>query len=102
MPGQTPALLVCGRPTLVSTHFSPHRGNIADASVHVDQLEHMTTAFKAAMAKLAVIGQDPSQMVDCSELIPTPPPFTGAAHLPAGLTMNDIEQAVSHNSLMGK
>ncbi|ETW76658.1 manganese peroxidase [Heterobasidion irregulare TC 32-1] len=60
---------------------------------NVNQLEHMTTAFKAAMAKLAVLGQDPSQMVDCSELIPTPPPFTGAAHLPAGLTMNDIEQA---------
>lgn len=45
------------------------------------------------MAKLAVLGQDVSQMVDCSELIPTPPPSTSEAHLPAGMTQNDIEQA---------
>ena len=57
----------------------------------------MTSTFKAAMAKLAVLGQDTSQMVDCSELIPTPPTFSGAAHLPAGLTSADIEQAVSRD-----
>ncbi|KAA1474286.1 manganese peroxidase 2 [Dentipellis sp. KUC8613] len=59
----------------------------------VNEQEKMVTAFKSAMAKLAVTGQDTTSMVDCSELIPTPPPPKGTAHLPAGLTHNDIEQA---------
>ena len=33
----------------------------------------LQSAFAAAMAKLAVLGQDTSQMVDCSEVIPIPP-----------------------------
>ena len=32
----------------------------------------MVNAFKDAMAKLAVVGQDTSQMIDCSAMIPTP------------------------------
>ena len=55
----------------------------------------MAAAFKAAMSKLAVIGHDPSQMIDCSEVIPTPQVFTGKAMFPAGLSNKDIEQAVS-------
>ena len=55
----------------------------------------MAAAFKAAMAKLAVIGHDPSTMIDCSEVIPVPNPFTGQAMFPAGITNADIEQAVS-------
>lgn len=35
-------------------------------------------------------------MTDCSEVIPAAIPFNGGpATLPPGLTMNDIEQAVS-------
>ncbi|KAI0051238.1 class II peroxidase [Auriscalpium vulgare] len=60
---------------------------------NVNQQAHMAASFKAAMAKLAVLGQDLSTMVDCSEVIPVPKPFTGQAMLPAGLTENDIEQA---------
>ena len=36
----------------------------------------LQSAFAAAMAKLAVLGQDTSQMVDCSEVIPIPPVST--------------------------
>ena len=55
------------------------------------------TAFKAAFQKLAVLGQDTSQMVDCSELIPVPPQLKiTAAHFPAGLSNADVEQAVSY------
>lgn len=32
----------------------------------------MSEAFKKAMAKLAVIGQDRSKLVDCSEVVPRP------------------------------
>ncbi|KAI0041315.1 class II peroxidase [Auriscalpium vulgare] len=60
---------------------------------NVNQQAHMASTFKAAMAKLAVLGQDTSKMVDCSEVIPVPKPFTGAATIPAGLAQNDIEQA---------
>ncbi|KAJ6542959.1 manganese peroxidase 3 [Mycena capillaripes] len=53
----------------------------------------MQTEFRAAMAKLAVIGQNTAKMVDCSDVIPIPKPVTGKAHLPAGKSMADIEQA---------
>ena len=75
----------------------------------------MTAAFKAAMAKLAVVGQDTSKMVDCSEVIPStfsdeglkfrfwsfcivPPPLPAGVvpMFPAGLSNKDIEQAVSY------
>ncbi|KAH9858679.1 fungal ligninase [Lenzites betulinus] len=42
---------------------------------------------------MTVLGQDQSQLIDCSELVPTPPPPSSTAHLPAGLTQDDIEQA---------
>lgn len=60
----------------------------------------MQSEFRAAMAKLAVVGQDTSEMVDCSEVIPEPQPFNGPAVLPPSLTHNDIEQAVSIQLLM--
>ncbi|KAG7443421.1 manganase peroxidase [Guyanagaster necrorhizus] len=54
----------------------------------------MQADFKAAMLKLSVTGQDVSQMVDCTEVIPIPLAAVAQnAHLPAGLDMNDIEQA---------
>ena len=55
----------------------------------------MAAAFRAAMSKLAIIGHDRSQLIDCSEVIPVPKPFTGQAMFPAGLSNADIEQAVS-------
>jgi hypothetical protein len=59
----------------------------------VGQQAKMQSEFKAAMAKLAVIGQDVSKLIDCSDVIPVPKPVVGTPHLPAGLSMNDIEQA---------
>ena len=34
----------------------------------------MVNNFKAAMAKLAVVGQNVNKLVDCSEVIPIPVP----------------------------
>ncbi|CAL1709034.1 unnamed protein product [Somion occarium] len=59
----------------------------------VNNQSKLQNAFKAAMAKLAVLGQDTSKLVDCSDVIPVPKPLVGTPHLPAGLTHNDIEQA---------
>ena len=53
----------------------------------------MASSFQAAMAKLAVLGQDTSKMVDCSDVIPVPKTITKAATFPAGLSKADVEQA---------
>ena len=55
----------------------------------------MVAKFEAVMAKMAVLGHNPNTLIDCSEVIPVPPPFTGHATLPAGISQSDVEQAVS-------
>jgi len=57
----------------------------------------MSEAFRDAMAKLAVLGQDTSIMIDCSELIPErkPLPATNSHSVfPPGFTNADVDQAV--------
>ena len=46
------------------------------------------SAFRDAMAKLAVVGQDTSNMIDCSGVIPTPeyfPTVNQRSDFPRGL-----------------
>jgi len=45
----------------------------------INQQQKMASAFQAAMAKLSVVGQDASNFIDCSEVIPTPVPADGKA-----------------------
>jgi len=59
----------------------------------VNNQNKIQSAFKAAMAKLAVLGQDVTKLVDCSDVIPVPKPNTKAATFPAGLSHNNVEQA---------
>ncbi|KAK7052082.1 peroxidase [Favolaschia claudopus] len=54
---------------------------------------NLQAKFRAAMSKMAIIGQKRANMIDCSDVIPVPKPVVGKPHLPAGKTMNDIEQA---------
>ncbi|KAF7359876.1 Peroxidase [Mycena venus] len=63
-------------------------------SFAVDQT-NMQNQFKAAMAKMAILGQNKANLVDCSDVIPVPKGVTTKPHLPAGKTMDDIEQACS-------
>jgi hypothetical protein len=51
----------------------------------INEQTSMANAFKAAMAKLAVVGQDTSDFVDCSEVVPTPVP---AVNKPATLVLD--------------
>lgn len=51
--------------------------------------------FQFIMGVLAVIGNDASTMIDCSEVLPTPAAIDFNPHFPAGLGLEDIEQAVS-------
>ncbi|KAI0358485.1 manganase peroxidase [Trametes cingulata] len=59
----------------------------------VNNQAKLQSAFKAAFRKMTVLGHDESQLIDCSELVPTPPPPASTAHFPAGLSNADIEQA---------
>ena len=43
---------------------------------------------------MTILGHSESSLIECSEVIEAPPALKGNAHLPAGKTMNDIEQAV--------
>lgn len=63
---------------------------------YVNNQDGMSKAFKDAMAKLAVLGQDTSNMIDCSEVIPEPKPLPAAnsqSVFPPGFTNADVDQA---------
>ena len=54
----------------------------------------MVSKFEAVMAKLAVLGQDTSDFVDCSDVIPVPAAVQlPAPTLPAGKSLADIQAA---------
>lgn len=55
----------------------------------------MVTAFEQAMAKMSVLGNDVSQLIDCSEVIPVPSTTVDSPHLPAGKSLADIEASCS-------
>ncbi|KAL0956168.1 hypothetical protein HGRIS_002328 [Hohenbuehelia grisea] len=53
----------------------------------------LQSAFKAAMLKLSILGHKQSDLIDCSDVIPTTKPVIGRPHLPAGQKQSNIEQA---------
>jgi cytochrome c peroxidase len=61
----------------------------------------MQSAFAKAFNKLAIIGHNPANLIDCSDVIPGAPPLPAsvAPHLPAGQTQKNIEQAVGTYSI---
>lgn len=62
--------------------------------------DSMVTKFEAVMAKLATLGQDPTQLTDCSEVIPVPASVQlPAPTLPAGKSLADVQAAVRLGSL---
>jgi hypothetical protein len=52
-------------------------------------------AFTKAFNTMSIIGHNPANLIDCSDVIPGAPPLPANAgpHLPAGQTQEDIEQA---------
>ncbi|KAJ7674064.1 manganese peroxidase [Mycena polygramma] len=55
----------------------------------------MQSAFASAFNRMSVIGHNPDDLIDCSDVIPAslPLPVNAGPHLPAGQTQGDIEQA---------
>lgn len=63
---------------------------------NVNNQAFMAQTFEAAFAKLQVVGQNVANMVDCSDVIPAPPPIPASnahAFFPNGLSQSDVEQA---------
>ncbi|KAF8890795.1 manganese peroxidase 1 [Gymnopilus junonius] len=58
----------------------------------VNNQQKMVTEFKAAMAKLQVLGQ-PRNLIDCSDVVPVPKPFTSAIKFPASFSREDVQIA---------
>jgi len=60
----------------------------------VNNQQLMMRNFQSAMAKLAVVGHNPNQLVDCSEVVPIPKaPLGKPATFPAGTSRQDVQQA---------
>ncbi|KAH9477181.1 Versatile peroxidase VPL1 [Psilocybe cubensis] len=51
----------------------------------------MMNSFKAAMAKLQVLGQ--RNLIDCSDVVPIPKTFTGPIKFPASFSRADVQAA---------
>lgn len=47
--------------------------------------------FETVMSKLAVLGQNTNDLIDCSEVIPQPKGSPSAAHFPAGKSIQDVD-----------
>ncbi|KAJ8520008.1 hypothetical protein ONZ45_g3114 [Pleurotus djamor] len=93
--------------------MSPIRGEIRLQSDHnlardsitacewqsmVDNQEKIQELFPPTILKLSQVGQDPSKMIDCSDVLQTPPPLIGTAHFPASLDHRAVEQACAETA----
>ncbi|KAF5329228.1 hypothetical protein D9619_009314 [Psilocybe cf. subviscida] len=58
----------------------------------INDQTRMQTQFKAAMAKLQVLGQ-PKTLIDCSDVVPVPAPFAGPIKFPASFSKAQVQQA---------
>ncbi|OCH88866.1 manganese-dependent peroxidase [Obba rivulosa] len=58
----------------------------------VDEQDFMSSSFKAAMSKLAILGSNRSDLIDCSAVVPTPKPAVDKpASFPATTGPQDLE-----------
>ena len=60
----------------------------------IDDHQTMVSNFEAAMAKMAILGQDAGQLVDCSDVIPVPVSAKFTATFPPSKSMADVNSAV--------
>ncbi|KAL5507601.1 GP1_6 [Sanghuangporus vaninii] len=60
----------------------------------VNDQQLMMSNFASAMSKLAILGHNREDLIDCSEVVPqATPPLGKSATFPAGTTADDVEQA---------
>ncbi|KAF9475947.1 manganese peroxidase 1 [Pholiota conissans] len=59
----------------------------------VNDQNRMVIEFKDAMAKLQALGQNTRELIDCSDVVPAPQPFTGPIKFPASFSNKDLQLA---------
>ena len=65
-----------------------------DWQINVNNQALMTANFKAAMEKLAVVGQNTRKLIDCSEAVPAAKPAVNKpATFPAGTGPQDLQRS---------
>ena len=58
----------------------------------VNQQDFMVSSFKAAMSKLAILGHNRADLIDCSDVVPTPKPGVNKpASFPATTGPQDLQ-----------
>jgi manganese peroxidase len=58
----------------------------------VNEQEFMMSSFKAAMSKLAILGHNRNNLIDCSDVVPVPkPPVNKPASFPATTGPQDLQ-----------
>ncbi|KAJ7617071.1 putative versatile peroxidase [Roridomyces roridus] len=63
---------------------------------NVNNQASMARAFQQSFAKMQILGQDASSLVDCSDVIPAPPALSASqqqAFFPPGLSIKDVQQS---------
>ena len=59
----------------------------------------MVAKFETVMAKLAIVGQNPNNLIDCSDVIPVPPAAkVQVGTFPPGKSIADVDSAVCVNN----
>jgi hypothetical protein len=94
--GETESPLPGEMRLLSDSNFARDSATSCAWQANVNSQAHMAATFEAAIAKLQVLGQDVSKMVDCSDVIPAPPALPAAnakSFLPPGTSRGDVEQA---------
>ena len=100
----------CSKSGIQGTVMSPLKGEIRLQTDHLFARDSRTACewqsfvnnqpkiqgrFHDAFHDLSLLGHNINDLIDCSEVIQTPPAPASNAHFPAGLTANDVQQAVS-------
>nr|AAW66483.1 lignin peroxidase precursor [Phlebia radiata] len=49
--------------------------------------------FQFIFQAMGELGTDPTTLIDCSDVLPTPPDLTTVPHFPAGVSINDVQAA---------
>ena len=62
----------------------------------IDNQTKLQEDFQFIFTAISTLGQNMTEMIDCSDVIPAPAPVNfGATRFPAGKTIKDVEAAVS-------
>ncbi len=96
-----PERLANGNPLAVSSAGSYRRPELTVINIAADQAK-LQNRFQFIFEAMGQIGTDPTTLIDCSEVLPVPPPLPASSipHFPAGKTNNDVEQAVSFDAAL--